>query len=154
MNDLKVTHSICITCKTGFEHKPEISGKRLHCSRHCYNKDRRRRTKIQKICVICEGFYFSSKDKITKYCSLKCKHIGIRKHPDRIVDLRKWMLQEDRLKECEKCGYKEYPIILGVHHKNRDHKDNRIENLAVLCANCHSLEHKKHIVHGGNRYNN
>ena len=34
-----------------------------------------------------------------------------------------------------------YKIPLTLHHINRDNCDNRIENLLVLCANCHRVEH-------------
>jgi transposase-like protein len=42
---------------------------------------------------------------------------------------------------CEACGLSEWrgrPLTLQLHHRNGDNLDNRIENLAVLCANCHS----------------
>jgi len=41
---------------------------------------------------------------------------------------------------CEKCGYDKYEI-LQVHHKNRDVNDNRMENLELICPNCHCEEH-------------
>lgn len=37
--------------------------------------------------------------------------------------------------ECEVCGYKEN---LELHHINGDNCDNRIENLQILCPNCHA----------------
>jgi 5-methylcytosine-specific restriction endonuclease McrA len=51
---------------------------------------------------------------------------------------------------CEACAVKEWrglPIstFLQVHHKNSDRADNRIDNLAILCPNCHKLEHKKGV---------
>jgi 5-methylcytosine-specific restriction endonuclease McrA len=50
---------------------------------------------------------------------------------------------------CERCGYDEEPRILGVHHKDRNRKNNELANLEVLCPMCHSLEHMRHLPQGG-----
>ncbi len=52
------------------------------------------------------------------------------------------------LSECNRCGYNKIKNILGVHHKDRDRHNNNMNNLEVLCPNCHSEEHSKHICHG------
>lgn len=60
-------------------------------------------------------------------------------------------LRERLLKEgykehrCEKCGNTEWcgqPIPLELHHINGNHYDNRLENLLIVCSNCHSIEHR------------
>lgn len=43
--------------------------------------------------------------------------------------------------KCEKCGLNKWngeQISLQLHHINGDNTDNRIENLMLLCPNCHS----------------
>jgi transposase-like protein len=47
-------------------------------------------------------------------------------------------LKDDR---CERCGIGEWrgnPLSVQLHHINGDGKDNRLENLELLCPNCHS----------------
>ena len=56
----------------------------------------------------------------------------------------KTRLLDAGLKEehCEECGLTEWrgePMPLELHHVNGDGRDNRLENLQLLCPNCHSL---------------
>jgi DNA-binding CsgD family transcriptional regulator/5-methylcytosine-specific restriction endonuclease McrA len=42
---------------------------------------------------------------------------------------------------CERCGldaWRGEPLNVALHHINGDRLDNRIENLELLCPNCHS----------------
>lgn len=42
--------------------------------------------------------------------------------------------------QCEKCGFSD-ERILTLHHKDRNPRHNKRENLMLLCWNCHALEH-------------
>lgn len=84
-----------------------------------------------------------------KRCSL-----GIYKEPKELKDYLvenstikshklKNRLFKEQIKEqkCECCGLTEWlgkPINLQLHHINGINTDNRLENLQVLCPNCHS----------------
>lgn len=46
--------------------------------------------------------------------------------------------------KCECCGLSEWmnkPIPLELHHKDFNHHNNSIDNLQILCANCHMQAH-------------
>ena len=54
-------------------------------------------------------------------------------------------LKEDK---CELCGLSEWQgtkITLELHHKDGNHYHNTLDNIQLLCPNCHSIQevHKK-----------
>lgn len=45
-------------------------------------------------------------------------------------------------RKCEQCNLEEWqnqPIPLEVHHIDGDHLNNALDNLQILCCNCHAL---------------
>jgi DNA-binding CsgD family transcriptional regulator len=55
---------------------------------------------------------------------------------------------------CELCGLTEWrgePITLALHHVNGVRNDNRIDNLQLLCPNCHSQTDSYAGRNGGRR---
>ena len=44
---------------------------------------------------------------------------------------------------CEQCGCKEWQghlLPLELHHKDGDHFNNNLDNLMILCPNCHAIQ--------------
>ena len=55
----------------------------------------------------------------------------------------RWRLLKDNVLDpaCAICGIMEWqdkPLSLHLHHQNGDRTDNSLENLQMLCPNCHS----------------
>lgn len=78
------------------------------------------------------------------FCSYKCQ--GFSKKlawpiSTRAANLRVWMRKHSYMTHCERCGYKQRPDILTIHHKDRNRMNNTKENIEVLCPNCHAMEH-------------
>lgn len=81
-----------------------------------------------------KGMTFPSKRPIEDYLSGK---VGIKS-----TTLKERLWKEGlKVRACEKCGISEWmgqKAPLELDHINRNHFDNRLENLQILCANCHS----------------
>ncbi len=59
--------------------------------------------------------------------------------------LKKRLIKEGfKDQKCEKCNWAQVSrdgrVPLELNHINGNHNDNRLENLQILCPNCHSLE--------------
>lgn len=51
--------------------------------------------------------------------------------------------------KCEVCKNDKWlgkPIILELDHKNSDHFDNRLENLQIVCPNCHATLTRDRLI--------
>jgi 5-methylcytosine-specific restriction endonuclease McrA len=57
-------------------------------------------------------------------------------------NLRRRLLADGlKAPRCERCGIEDWlgePLTLALHHINGHNRDNRLENLQLLCPNCHS----------------
>jgi HNH endonuclease len=54
---------------------------------------------------------------------------------------RRLLAEGLKVNRCEECGLTEWrgrPLNMALHHVNGDGSDNRLENLVLLCPNCHA----------------
>lgn len=82
-------------------------------------------------------------DKLISERELKLEDILSNKIPCQSNRL-KWKLIDKGYKErrCEKCGITEWlenPIPLELHHKDGDKNNNNLDNIEILCPNCHAF---------------
>lgn len=116
----------------------------VFCSLTCYGKFCRK----EKPCLVCGKPILAGLNKQT--CSRSCsnKHrIGIRyklggprKDKVKAYKMLKIRLIKERGEACERCGFKKFEILV-IHHKDRDRSHNELENLELICPNCHAEEH-------------
>ncbi len=134
----------CIVCSKPIYRRPaETMRGRVFCSQTCYGAANRKETP----CIVCGIPIQAHLNK--KTCSRACANknrTGIRykigSPRDKVKDERalKLRLMASRGTVCERCGYNKKEI-LNVHHKDRNHGNNDMGNLELLCPNCHAEEH-------------
>jgi len=83
------------------------------------------------------------------YCSRSCSNTvnnslfkSGENHPNYTTGKASYrnIIKEDSV--CEKCGFENIKA-LQVHHIDRNRDNNKRENLEILCANCHMIEHSE-----------
>lgn len=141
--------SDCAVCNAKFTHIASRANKAKYCSPKCYHKAMSQKGTVRGECAHCKTEFFTSPSRKRKYCCMACVNkVAKEVWLPEFTTVRKKMVNRGMLTSCVRCGYSEYPEILGVHHKDRNRKNNDLNNLEILCPNCHSLEHRKHTPHG------
>lgn len=137
----------CAVCNKSVYRRPiqlQASKGRAFCSMLCYGISSRKETP----CAVCGIPILANKNAGT--CSRSCANkyrVGIkyklgRPSKDKVKSQRalKIRLIDQRGTKCERCGYKKVEI-LHVHHRDRNRNNNALENLELICPNCHYEEH-------------
>lgn len=67
--------------------------------------------------------------------------------------IKDW-LRKERGDQCEKCGWSEVNPFTGVvpieaNHKDGNYRNNRPENIELICPNCHSLTSSYRAANAG-----
>lgn len=95
-------------------------------------------------CLNCD-VYVKKANVSGKYCSNKCQHdhTMVLKVESNTASNRtmKRYLSKTKGYFCSECGIDSYnnkPITLELEHKNGNSSDNSLDNVCLLCPNCHS----------------
>jgi YHS domain-containing protein len=153
---MKFVELVCSLCNTEFIKKKKYHAQALKngqsdffCSRKCQNAAKV--TSEEHQCATCSkivirtksGFKQSKSGRV--YCSRTCATIKNNtyktgeNHPNWSGGSYRKLIE---IKECYQCGdIRTY--LLVVHHKDKDRSNNAIDNLEVLCQNCHVTRHLK-----------
>ena len=106
------------------------------------------RTGVIKNCEYCKKeFYVKPSGKNRRFCSHKCMGMIYRKdityylNPESIIHSQKAKkMFIEFIGQCEICGFNDIRILMP-HHKDGNRKNNRRDNLIILCPNDHMLLH-------------
>jgi|LauGreDrversion4_2_1035121.scaffolds.fasta_scaffold82696_4 carboxypeptidase C (cathepsin A) len=143
---------LCKHCLISLSFEKYIN-KSIYCSRSCaakVNNKKRVKNKSVFLCCFCNKTCLNAKNTTGKYCSLKCSAADKTKtkieawlngtcEPS-VTALRKY-LKELKPAQCEICqltNWNNLPIPLEMDHKDGNYKNNHLDNLRLLCPNCHA----------------
>lgn len=155
----------CLNCQKLFnaDTKELNRGNAKFCSHSCssqYFHKSQPPPELNATCAFCGIKFhkmlsrFTSKSGLV-FCCRKHKDLaqrldGIKEiHPSHYnhtsgINIYRRIAYEHYPKICRRCKYIEHPEILVVHHIDRNRHNNKVENLEVLCPNCHNYEHFLH----------
>jgi hypothetical protein len=119
----------------------------FYCDRKCQRHGQQKKVK-RLTCVVCNKLLGYHK---YKYCSLQCQQRERKQTTAKLIEsgqykynssktLRKYLL-EKRGRKCEYCNleiWMDKPIPLEIEHVDGNSENNNLNNIKLICPNCHS----------------
>lgn len=165
-NKIKNIEITCLECNINFQSK--ISENRKFCSQSCsasfnnkkrikdeYNLNTKKRIRISKlgkqigICICCDKeIHKNNGNDVRKYCSSKCqqsyqREIKVNNNTASSRTLKLYLIEKHG-NSCMECGWNKVNPTTGnvpieLEHIDGNSENNNLDNLKLLCPNCHSL---------------
>lgn len=141
---------MCEECSGEFD---SSDSRQRFCSQTCsakHNNRGVRRHGLEGNCLICETPINKNRKFCSRVCSAKYKsnlilcEINSTQNEDQKYKhraMKSYMIWKYGHK-CMDCGltdWKKFPIPLEIHHVDGRSKNNMVENLELLCPNCHTF---------------
>ena len=148
----------CCVCKKKIWLKPAHirKGWGKYCSKKCQGKGQRNGQWLD--CDHCgKSIYRTPKDFARSeskkfFCSISCHCAWENKNRRSGENAPNWIAGQRVYKSlliragvkriCGQCRLRDERVLV-VHHRDRNRRNNRLNNLQWLCMNCHTLEHLK-----------
>jgi 5-methylcytosine-specific restriction endonuclease McrA len=152
-------------CHCGKEYQTH-KGLNAHQIAHKDRKDRysvsRQKDKVVYNCQYCNKEFQYSKGTMNKFCSIQCnaKYVWEKKSVPKIEqglggNLHRY-LRETRGDNCELCGqtsiWNGKQLKLQLDHIDGHSDNNKLDNVRLLCPNCHTQTETYGSKGHGNRY--
>lgn len=119
------------------EQKPKVwISQQLKCKQHTLN------SYLEKMGIKYEGQQ-SKVGRTTSCYKSAYEYFDTEKYIKSSVLKEKLFRENIKKQECELCGLSEWlgePLTLELHHKDGNHFNNELDNLQILCPNCHSIQ--------------
>ena len=141
-NELKSKNKNCLNCN--IEIKTTIKEDKKFCSHSCSATFNNKKRKVSNKCLNCD----IEINKINKFCSYKCNHMynmleRVNNGKANSITMKKYLIHMYENK-CMICGWCEINQVTGkvpieLEHIDGNSENNSLDNLKLLCPNCHSL---------------
>ncbi len=146
----------CKICEKEFYAKPNWlkKGWGIYCSNKCQYKAQLKGKFVS--CTVCRKKIWRKprdlkRSKSGKFFCNKAHHMAWKNKVFQVGEFhpnwaggefasRRILKQVNRKTICTSCGIADKRVLV-IHHKDKDRKNNKAENLIWLCQNCHCLVH-------------
>ena len=142
INDLKKERVDCLNC--GIEVIGNIKENKKFCIHNCSATYNNKKRKVENKCLECDL-------EITirnKFCSNKCHKLNemnkmVLSGTAKSITMKKYLINSNGNK-CMECGWCEVnptsgKVPIELEHIDGNSENNNLDNLKLLCPNCHSL---------------